>query len=70
MWLKFHLRRGLCWIMLDNVGFRWPLFAFVLFCVNHFCIWFLLQNNPGEIEIDWDVIDRRLLELDGVIVTS
>lgn len=39
-------------------------------CVTYFCIWFLLQDNPGEIEIDWDVIDRRLLELDGKIVTS
>lgn len=29
-----------------------------------------MQDNPGQIEIDWDIIDRRLLELDGNIVTS
>uniref|UniRef100_A0A8W8J8F9 Putative nuclease HARBI1 n=1 Tax=Magallana gigas TaxID=29159 RepID=A0A8W8J8F9_MAGGI len=28
------------------------------------------KDNPGQIEVDWDVIDRRLLELDGKIVTS
>lgn len=38
--------------------------------MTYFCIWFLLQDNPGEIEIGWDVIDGRLLELDGKIVTS
>lgn len=29
-----------------------------------------MQDNPGQIEIDWDIIDRRLLELDGNIDTS
>lgn len=32
--------------------------------------WFLLQNNPREIEIDCIVIDRRILELDVKRVTS
>ncbi|XP_065934022.1 microfibril-associated glycoprotein 4-like [Magallana gigas] len=30
----------------------------------------LFKDNPGQIEIDWDIIDRRLLELDGNIDTD